>query len=103
MTALARSFTTLLRNTQYCAGTLTQPSVSTHMTLTLPLVAMAACPAPSPAPPATGKIMSAPCWMNSWLICSPLFWSVKDWANVPAFWFCSSQPSTWTFLPFCLL
>ena len=81
----------------------TQPSVSTQIRLTLPPAACAAAPAPRPAPPATGKITSAPCWMNVWLICRPLFWSVNEPANVPPFWSASFQPSTWTFLPFCLL
>ena len=87
---------------QYCAAE-TQPSVSTQMTLALPPDACAAAPAPRPVPPATGKTMSAPCWMNVWVICLPWFWSVNDWAKVPPFWFASSQPRTLTVLPFCLL
>src|ERR1035437_5257615 len=44
---------------------LVQPSVSTHMTLTLPPAAWAAAPEPRPVPPATGKMMSAPCWTKA--------------------------------------
>ncbi len=47
--------------------------------------------------------MSAPCWMNVWLIDKPLALSVKLPANVPPFWLVSSQPSTLTLLLFCEL
>src|SRR3954453_5969586 len=102
-TESVRPLVTLARNTsQYCAA-LTQPSVSTHMTETLPPEALAAAAEPMPVPPATGKITSAPCEMKAWEIDLPLFWSVKDCANVPAFCLFSSQPRTCTVLFFCLL
>ena len=88
---------------QYCAA-LTQPSVSTQITETLPPDACAAAAGAEAG--ATGDREDRcrhPAEMNAWVIDLPLFWSVKELANVPPFWFFSSQPRTLTFLLFCLL
>ncbi len=94
--------TELKKYLQYWA-TLSHPSVSTQITESWPLDAAAAAAEPIPVPPATGKTTSAPCCWNCWVICLPLLASVNELAKVPPFWFFSFQPSTWTFLPFCLL
>src|SRR5262245_18396808 len=94
--------TTVVRNTsQYCSELL-QPSWSTQMIAVLPPRDLATSAVPSPVPPATGMITSAHCETKLLAIALPLFWSVKDSANVPFFdAFVLSR--TWTFLLFCLL
>ena len=104
-TAVWMPFITLvMKYLQYCAA-LTQPSVSTHIMLTLWPCWSAVCTAlaaPRPTFPATGKMMSAPSWMNVLVSVRPLVWLVKSPVKFP-FWVFSLQPSTFTFLWCCWL
>ena len=87
---------------QYCEA-LSQPSVSTQITLTLPPERLRGS-ARTEAGATRDREDDVRALLDEvWLICLPLFWSVNELANVPPFWLFSSQPSTWTFLPFCLL
>src|SRR4029453_4934580 len=82
-TASVMFLTTVVRKTsQYCDALL-QPSWSTQTTETLPPQHLAASAGPRAGPPATGMITSAPCETKLLAIALPLFWSVKDSANVP--------------------
>ena len=82
---------------QYSAAE-TQPSVSTQMPQAS--ASLAAWRPPRPAGPATGKMMSAPCW----IICSATVWpldlSSKSSVNEPSL---PSQPRTLTSAPFSSL
>ena len=84
-------------------GRLTQPSVSTQITLTLPPEACAAAPAPRPG--ATGDreddVGALLDERLADLLALVLVGERGCRTNVPPFWFFSSQPSTWTFLLFC--
>ena len=81
-TATSMPFMTEVRSTSQYSAAETQPSVSTQIAWT-PL-SLAACRPPRPAGPATGKMMSAPCWIMPSATDWPLDLSSKVLRNEPS-------------------